>query len=465
MSNLISKLLNHCTLSLNKLFSLDKKIHIFVITISSVLIVSFTFQSSVLSDDKITAQTVYQNEKEIGYIPVDVSKDTLLNKMETAIENENDVPVEVSDVVLVEESVEKSLVTPVDEFVNNTTDIIDYNPIVKKLYINDEYIGIVSSDNTFESVFNKISNKYKTADTTEVSSLDKIVLEDYVLQDEKVLSEEELNTILDRDVEGEMTYTVEENDSLWSISNDEDVPLDDLYEMNDLTEDSILSISQEVIISNAVPFMDVETKEVVTYETEANPPIEYIENSNEYKSYKKVIEEGSVGSKVVTEEITKINGMEENVDILNEDIIVEPTTKVIEIGTSEIPPKKAVGSFINPSTTGRLSDYYMARNGKHAGIDIALPYGNNVLASDGGVVSYSGWMNGYGNLVIIDHENGYETYYGHNSSLSVSKGERVYQGQVIAKVGSTGRSSGNHIHFEVRKNGSTKNPLAYIKGY
>ena len=71
-------------------------------------------------------------------------------------------------------------------------------------------------------------------------------------------------------------------------------------------------------------------------------------------------------------------------------------------------------------------------------------------------------MSGYGYLVRINHGNGYETYYGHNSSLTVSVGQKVYKGQQIARVGSTGNSTGNHCHFEVRYNGVAKNPLNYL---
>ena len=83
-------------------------------------------------------------------------------------------------------------------------------------------------------------------------------------------------------------------------------------------------------------------------------------------------------------------------------------------------------------------------------------------AADGGTVTYSGWMSGYGYLVQIDHGNGYKTLYGHMSSIAVSQGQAVTQGQVIGYVGSTGNSTGNHCHFEVRYNGVAKNPLNYL---
>lgn len=98
----------------------------------------------------------------------------------------------------------------------------------------------------------------------------------------------------------------------------------------------------------------------------------------------------------------------------------------------------------------------------HTGIDIPAGYGVPVIAAADGKIITSKYMNGYGNTVIIDHGNGVTTLYGHNSSLSCSVGDIVKKGQTIAKVGSTGNSTGNHVHFEVRKNGSHTNPYDYL---
>ena len=99
----------------------------------------------------------------------------------------------------------------------------------------------------------------------------------------------------------------------------------------------------------------------------------------------------------------------------------------------------------------------------HNGIDIGIPIGTPVKAADGGTVQFSGRMGTYGNLVIIDHGEGFTTYYGHNSQNLVSKGDKVHKGQTIAMSGNTGRSTGPHLHFEVRKFGAPVNPTNYLK--
>jgi murein DD-endopeptidase MepM/ murein hydrolase activator NlpD len=99
----------------------------------------------------------------------------------------------------------------------------------------------------------------------------------------------------------------------------------------------------------------------------------------------------------------------------------------------------------------------------HRALDVGAPTGSAVLATDGGYVSFVGWTDiGYGYLVILDHANGYSSYYAHLSQMYVMVGQRVERGQVIGAVGSTGNSTGPHLHLEIRYNGVEQNPLVYL---
>jgi murein DD-endopeptidase MepM/ murein hydrolase activator NlpD len=98
----------------------------------------------------------------------------------------------------------------------------------------------------------------------------------------------------------------------------------------------------------------------------------------------------------------------------------------------------------------------------HSGMDIGGDYGDPIVAAAAGIVTYSGWISGYGYAVIIDHGGGISTLYGHNEALAVAEGQTVSQGQVIAYCGSTGNSTGPHCHFEVREGGEPVDPMGYL---
>ena len=117
---------------------------------------------------------------------------------------------------------------------------------------------------------------------------------------------------------------------------------------------------------------------------------------------------------------------------------------------------------INGTISSRFGARSSIRSSVHTGLDIAASKGTPIKAAAGGTVIYSGWKGSLGKLVVIDHGNGVETYYAHCNSLVAAKGETVSQGQVIAYVGSTGNSTGPHLHLEIRVNGVAKNPQNYL---
>lgn len=126
-----------------------------------------------------------------------------------------------------------------------------------------------------------------------------------------------------------------------------------------------------------------------------------------------------------------------------------------------VPAKAASSSSLSSGFVNRVSPI-TGRREHHTGYDIPAPYGSAIVAAESGTVIYSGWMSGYGNTIMISHGGGLVTLYGHNSSLVVSKGQTVSRGQTVAKCGSTGWSTGNHCHFEVRVNGGAVSPASYL---
>lgn len=163
----------------------------------------------------------------------------------------------------------------------------------------------------------------------------------------------------------------------------------------------------------------------------------------------------------------------ENVDEVNEENIQIAKNKMAEDLQTQLEEKEEKDSrTVNGiylacvPVTGRISSRFGAnesiRDHTHKGLDIAASAGTPIKAVADGTVIRAGWSSGYGNLVVIDHGNGVTTYYGHCSRLYVSKGTSVKAGDNIAAVGSTGNSTGNHLHFEIRLNGEQVNPQKYV---
>lgn len=183
---------------------------------------------------------------------------------------------------------------------------------------------------------------------------------------------------------------------------------------------------------------------------------------NNLKSqYNKVTDNLAITSLYLEEEISD-DAIKEAKDKMNEKL-KEKQEEQEKIETRTV---NGIYLAVLPVTGGTISSRYGSnesiRNHTHKGLDIAASYGTPIKAVADGKVIFSGTESGYGNLIILDHGNSVTTYYGHCSKLLVQNGAEVKAGDIIAKVGSTGNSTGNHLHFEIRIDGSYVNPQKYI---
>ncbi len=172
-------------------------------------------------------------------------------------------------------------------------------------------------------------------------------------------------------------------------------------------------------------------------------------------------QEGLPGEKEVLKEVTYSNGKKLNEKNISEKVIVEPKDNIVYKGVKD-PIAGGVAFLENPSR-GSITSNYGARWGKvHKGIDIAGNIGDPIKAALDGKVIEAYYSSSYGNVITIEHGNGIQTLYAHCSKLLAKEGQEVKRGDIIAKIGNTGRSTGPHLHFELKVNGSAINPIKYI---
>lgn len=305
---------------------------------------------------------------------------------------------------------------------------------------------------------------------------EEVTIRNTYVKPDQILDQVEAEESLLSDRYEMIDYELKEGDNIWDIAMTYGTTMERILELNPNIEDETkMQVGQIIKVEKGLPILSITTVEEATFKELIPADIEYVEFSDLYKDETKVYQEGNDGVKELTVSVTKINGKEVSRTLIAEKVLTEAKTKVIAYGTKEKPVSSGNhNSTVNNNTStlfthplkgaGTISSGYGSRWGSfHKGLDFAASAGTPVYASAAGKVIYSGYNSGgYGKLVIIEHNNGYQTYYAHNSSLYVNVGQNVSQGERIAGVGSTGDSTGNHLHFEIRKNGNPVNPANYI---
>ena len=265
---------------------------------------------------------------------------------------------------------------------------------------------------------------------------------------EAVTKEEETNKI----------YEVQAGDCLSTIAEDNHTTVAQIMALNGFADaNAYICIGDEIVISVPEPDLSVwETQGVVCEEDyTADPTI--VGNDSWYTTKQVTLQEGTTGHREVNMFVTYKDGVETGRSMAHQTILAQSEPAVIEQGT-QIPP-----TYVKPLSGGRFTSGFGKRWGRmHKGVDWACPTGTTVYASSDGVVEYADWSNGYGYNVIIDHPDGRKTRYCHLSKTLVTAGTSVSQGDPIAQSGSTGHSTGPHVHFEIFIGGTQVDPLQYI---
>ena len=338
------------------------------------------------------------------------------------------------------------------------------------LYLDGELTAVCSDGDTLRSYLESLLAPYEDQadENVSVGFSKNVTLEDGVYFNDSFEDDNSIENMLTGVQQQEKIYTVKAGDTLWAIAQKNDLTFRELCELNTnfkgaaLTETSNIQAGDELIVTKQEATLEVRITKIETWQEE----IPYTSETTKSKEYnvgtKKTTQAGENGIRSVTaQRVYDTNGTQLSQQILSTEVIKEPVTEKIVVGTKKVTTSTSYitgsGQFIWPVPGYRnCSRWY---GGSHKGVDICAAAGTPIYASAGGTVTKAGYNKagagtGYGYSIIINHGNGYTTVYAHCLSLVVHAGQTVKQGQLIGYVGSTGRSSGNHCHFEIRRNGS-----------
>ncbi|WP_217267294.1 M23 family metallopeptidase [Thermanaeromonas sp. C210] len=300
----------------------------------------------------------------------------------------------------------------------------------------------------------------------EVKFKEKVSLVRQLAAPEDIASPDEVLALLKEGTEEVRQYTVQEGDCLWTIAQKFDLPVEKLQEANPQIQGERLDIGQVINLSARKPLLNV----VVVYRqevTESIPyPTEVKTTSQLWRGQERVKQAGVEGEKKVTYRVVAENGRVVGKEVLEAKVLKEPVTRIVERGTKvqvALAARGGSGRLAWP-VSGPISSPYGYRGGEfHSGLDIAASYGTAVGAAEDGVVTQVGYMGGYGRMVTIDHGGGLVTRYAHLSGYNVKTGQRVSRGQIVGYVGTSGRTTGPHLHLEVLVDGEFRNPYQYLR--
>lgn len=327
------------------------------------------------------------------------------------------------------------------------------------ILIEGQEVVALSSREEAEKTLESVIAAFAQLGENEVIVSEPIIEQSYEVVDRVVpfatlRSTDEAVTYIMQGTDEIIEYQVQNGDTSWNIAVNRGINIDELASANPDKDIADLHPGDVLKLTEAKPYLNVEVVKQVVYSEKIPYGTTYQSDANLYVGKTQEISAGVNGVKEITALVTYRNGVQIAKEITQETLVKDPVNQVMAKGTKPLPPAQGTGRFRIP-TSGRVT--VINKAGAHAGsraVDIANSTGTPIYASDSGRVTRASWYSGYGYAVIIDHGNGYSTLYGHLSSMSVSVGQNVTAGQRIASMGSTGNSTGPHLHFEIRRYGT-----------
>lgn len=404
---------------------------------------------------------VYVDDKLVGTVEdKEIVQSYIDDQIEDAEKEYGDWKFETSEEISFKEESSFSPEYTDEKVLSYLDDELSLNVEAVELHVDDETVAYLPSEEAAENVIQKWKTKFVKPATLKVVEERKAEgKEAEIAVNESKVIDVQLSEDVSHEtkaVDPKKVATVDE--ALQALqTGEETIHLSSAQLMS--TRSTASSDSEKEI--KLSPLADVLVKEegIRTEKIEATK--EVLQSDDLYQDETKVKQPGSDGVKTVHYVKTFENGEETNEQIKKETVTQKPVKRVVVEGTKD--PSIGTGTFLWPAHGGTITSYVGKRWGRmHKGIDIAGVSNRTIQAADNGTVVTAEYQSGFGNKVVIDHNNGYRTIYAHLSSIDVQAGQTVKKGSAIGIMGTTGHSTGVHLHFEVHKNGALKNPVDYF---
>ncbi len=353
------------------------------------------------------------------------------------------------------------------------------------LFIDGELVGAIRSEGDLSFILDEFTQSFNNSTQTgTLSFVQDVETKSGLYAAKDVITASELRDIICGTKLVTKSHTVKSSNTVSKLLSTYGMTEERFYELNPSVKETGLIAGNTVTVETEKPVLEVKCVVVRQYTVSVAYKTTTVNDPTKYTTYKKLKTQGQKGTNKVTEEIVYVGGVEQSRKVIETEVLKAPVDQVYVVGTKKYVASSSSGSSSSSSSSsggGRtptgmftwpvpgvkhVSSYYGPRWGKlHKGIDISTSgiYGRTVVAAAGGKVTRAGWFSSYGYCIDIQHSNGYLTRYAHLSKINVKVGQTVSKGQAIGKVGNSGNSTGPHLHFEIRLNGSTKNPMNYYK--
>ncbi|OXM88016.1 hypothetical protein CF651_02675 [Paenibacillus rigui] len=332
-----------------------------------------------------------------------------------------------------------------------------------QIRIDGKPLGQVKDESSALQLLEQYKRKFASGeDVVSAEFTQNIELAPVALNAGQISGNEELLDKIEAGAAQPIRYQVQKGDCLSCIAHKFHVTQQTIYELNPSLKGTLIRAGDELILSEIQPLLTVKTVQKRTETKEIPFDTQYVDEPELKEGTKQVMTLGENGLKQTTYLTTRMNGKWVEEQAENETIVRPAVQALVKRGTKVI-PGVGTGSFAWPVYQAKLTSEYGKRWGTfHPGTDMVSEQ-SAILAADRGKVIFAGWKSGYGNCIIIDHQNGYSTLYGHMSQILVSDKEAVEKGEKIGIMGRTGNATGVHLHFEVRVGERQENPLRFLR--